>query len=518
MNRRQRIPIRVLLARVLFLFSSLPIALAPSLPILFLGCGPAPRKADLIIGVEQEPASLDPRVGSDVAADRVFRLLYRGLFEAGRDFRPVPDLVESWSQPSPTRYLFRLKHGIRFSDGRSLTARDVAYTLNSIRTGAVASFKKGDLDRIASASSTSEEDLVITLREPFPPILSALNLGIVPEGTRPDDPPVGAGPFRFKSWVRGLWLVFERNPYAEVPPASPSVAFKVIPDPVVRSLEMRRGSVDLVVNDLPPDTLEYFEEHGYPIHRAPGASYAYVGLNCARPPLDEPKVRRALALALNREALIRFVLQGFARPATGLLCPEHWAYDPAGGPLPYDPEAAERLLDTAGMKRGDGGERFALDYKTSENKVSRLIAVAAAQDWAKIGVDVSVRSLEWGTFYGDVKRGDFDCFGLTWVGVTDPDGFRLRFSSAAFAPDGLNRGRYANPEVDRLVEEGARENDPNRREALYEQVQRALAKDAPYISLWWPDSVCVTQKEVTGVDLPPDGNFSFIARVRRSPN
>jgi peptide/nickel transport system substrate-binding protein len=454
-------------------------------------------------------------VGSDVAADRAFRRLYRGLFEVGRDFRPVPDLVESWSQPSPTRYLFRLKHGIRFSDGSPLTARDVAYTLDSIRTGAVASFKKGDLDRIASVTSTSAEERVITLREPFPPILSALNLGIVPEGCRPGDPPVGAGPYRLKSWVHGLWLVFEQNPYAEVPPASPSVAFKVIPDPVVRSLEMRRGSVDLVVNDLPPDTLEYFKEHGYPIHRTPGASYAYVGMNCTRPPLDKPDVRRGLALALNRGALIRFVLQGFARPATGLLCPEHWAYDPAGGPLPYDPVAAERLLDAAGLMRGRGGVRFALDYMTSENKVSRLIAVAAAQDWAKIGVAVSVRSLEWGTFYGDVKRGDFDCFGLTWVGVTDPDGFRLRFSSAAFSPDGLNRGRYASLEVDRLVDAGARETDSKRREALYEQVQRVLAKDAPYISLWWPDSVCVTQKDVTGVSLPPDGNFSFIARVRR---
>jgi peptide/nickel transport system substrate-binding protein len=272
-----------------------------------------------------------------------------------------------------------------------------------------------------------------------------------------------------------------------------------------------------VVNDLPPDTLEYFEENGYPIHRAPGASYAYIGLNCDRPPLDRSAVRRALALALNRDALIHFVLQDFARPATGLLCPEHWAYDPAGGPLPHDPAAAERLLDAAGLSRGNGGVRFTLDYKTSENKVSRLIAVAAAQDWAKIGVEVSVRSLEWGTFYGDVKRGDFGCFGLTWVGVTDPDGFRLRFSSAAFAPSGLNRGRYANREVDRLVEEGAREPEPIHRKALYAEVQRVLAEDAPYISLWWPDAVCVTQKDVTDVDLPPDGNFSFIARVRRTP-
>ena len=115
-----------------------------------------------------------------------------------------------------------------------------------------------------------------------------------------------------------------------------------------------------------------------------------------------------------------------------------------------------------------------------------------------------------------MKRGDFRPFGKTWVGVTDPDGLRLRFSSAAFPPEGLNRGRYANPEVDRLVEEGAREPDPAKRKALYAQVQQILAQDAPYISLWWPDAVCVTQKGVTGVELPPDGNFGFLLRVRRT--
>ena len=485
------------------------------LPFLLSGCGQAPRKAELVVGVEQDPGSLDPRVGSDVAADRAFRLLYRGLFTIGPDFKPVPDLVESWSQPSPTRYRFLLRRDIRFSDGSELTARDAAFTLDSVRTGAVASFKKGDLDRIASIAVPSPYELDVELREPCAAFLSGLNIGIVPAGHVPEAPPVGAGPYRLASWDRGLWLVFERNPYAARRAASATLAFKVVPDPVVRGLEMRRGSVDMVVNDLPPDSLAYFAAHGYPLYRAPGASYAYIGLNCSRPPLDRPEVRRALALAVNRGAIIRYILHDFARPATGLLCPEHWAYDPAGGPVPFAPAEAERLLDAAGLPRGTDGVRFRLSYKTSENKVSRQIAVAAAQDLAKIGVDVQIQSLEWGTFYGDVRRGDFDAFGLTWVGVTDPDGFRLRFSSRAFPPDGLNRGRYSSPEVDRLLEEGARDADLERRKAVYAQVQRLLAQDAPYISLWYPDAVCVTQKDVEGVDLPPDGNFSFLPKVHR---
>ena len=506
--------VRPFLARIFLLVSSLPITLSPHLPILLTGCGPPPRKAALIVAVEQEPSSLDPRVGSDVAADRAFRLLHRGLFKIGPNFAPEMDLVASWEQVSPTRYRFLLKKGVRFSDGRPLRARDAAYTIESVRSGAVASFKKGDLDRIRAVSAPTPDELVVELKEPFAPILSALNLGIVPEGTRPEDPPVGAGPYRLESWTRGLWLVFETNPYAADKPASATVAFKVIPDPVVRGLEMRRGSVDLVVNDLPPDTLAYFGSHGYPVIRAPGSSYAYIGLNCARPPLDRTQVRRALAMAVDRDALLKYLLHDFGRGATGLLPPEHWAYNAGGGPAPHDPQAAESLLDAAGLPRGSGGIRFRISYKTSENKISRQIAIAVAQDLSKVGVEASIQSLEWGTFYGDVKRGDFDAFGLTWVGVTDPDGYRLRFSSAAFPPQGLNRGRYANPEVDRLVEEGAREPDPVRRKALYGEVQRLLALDAPYISLWWPDAVCVTQRGVMGVELPPDGNFSFIARVR----
>jgi peptide/nickel transport system substrate-binding protein len=264
---------------------------------------------------------------------------------------------------------------------------------------------------------------------------------------------------------------------------------------------MRRGSVDLVVNDLPPDTLAWFQTHGYPVHRVPGSSYAYIGLNCSRGPLRERAVRQALAYAVNRAALIASIERGFARPATGLLCPEHWAYCGDVATYPYDPGRARRLLDGAGFPPGPDGIRFRLSYKTSQNKVSQQIATAVAQDFAKVGVGVDLQSLEWGTFYGDVKRGDFDCFGLTWVGVTDPDGFRLRFSSKALPPDGFNRGRYADPGVDELLEAGARESDEHDRRQIYAQVQKILAQDVPYISLWWPDAVCVTQKDVEDVHV-----------------
>lgn len=484
------------------------------LAALGASCGRAPKVAKLVVCVEEEPASLDPRLGADVAADRVFRLLYRGLFTVGEDQRPVADLVESWAQEDPTHYRFVLKRGVRFSDGREVRAADAAFTLRSILDPSLPSFRKGDLDRVASVEADGPYDLRLVLREPFAPILSCLTVGILPEGTPPNaSPPVGCGPYRLKRWERGQWLVFEANPYAEAPPASTTLALKIVPDPVVRALEMRRGSVDLEVNDLPPDSLAYFQAHGYQVLRRPGSSYAYLGLNLSRPPLDRQGVRQALALAIDREAVIQNILRGFARPASGLLPPEHWAYEGSVPRFPHDPRQAAALLDREGLAPGPGGVRFALTYKTSQNKVSQQIATAFAQDLAAVGVLVRIQSLEWGTFYGDVQRGDFDLFALTWVGVTDPDGFRLRFDSAAVPPEGFNRGRYANAEVDRLVREGALAFDVARRRALYARVQQILAGDLPYLSLWWPDAVCVAKPGVTGIRLPPDGNFSFLSGV-----
>lgn len=490
--------------------------LLPLLALLGAACGGPPRRASLVVAVEADPTSLDPRVGSDVASDRAHRLLHRGLFATAPDGAPVPDLCRSFRFEDARTLLFTMEDGVRFSDGRPVTARDAAATVRSILENRPPSFRKGDLLAVASVEAPDLRTLRIRLKEPFAPLLSVLTFGILPAGealrAQPPEIPTGCGPYRLRRRVRGQWLFFERNPYAHPAPRSPTVAFKVVPDPVVRGLELRRGGVDLVVNDLPPDTLRHFLRRGYTVVRSPGSSFAYVGLHCGHPPLDRPEVRRALSLALDRAALVRSLLAGFARPAAGLLPPEHWAAAPLSPPA-FDPEKAQRLLDEAGLLRRRDGVRFRLSYKTSENKVSRAVASVLAEQWAAVGVEAEVRWLEWGTFYGDVKAGRFDAFGLTWVGVIDPDGLRLRFSSTAFPPEGLNRGRYKNPFVDDLLFRAAREAEQEARRTLYVKAQRILAEEAPVLPLWHPDAVCVARPAVEGIVLPPDGNFSFLARV-----
>lgn len=484
--------------------------------LLLAGCSPAPRRATLILAVEEGPSSLDPRTGSDQASERLFHLLYRGLFRTGAGMEAAPDLAESAEFLSPTHCRVRLRSGLRFSDGAPLRARDVAFTLRSILDDRPVSWRKADLRIVRSVEVVDPWTLDLHLHAPFAPFLQTLTVGIVPEGTpeHPQAPPPGAGAFVMKEHLPRQWVVLEANPFSQRPPASASLALKVVPDPVVRALELRRGGVDMVVNDLPPDSAAWFEgRKGFQLLRSPGANYAYLGIHCGRPPLDDPRVRRALAMAVDREALLKHLQRGLGRTATGLLCPENWAFreTPAAE---HDLEQAIRLLEEAGLKADAEGVRLRMKYKTSMSKTSRQLATAIQEQLAQAGIAAEVNSLEWGTFYGDVVKGDFDLFGLTWVGVADPDALRLRFHSRAAPPDGLNRGRFANTRLDGLLDSAAAEADKGRRGLLYGEAQELLAREVPYVSLWWPDNVVVAKEGLAPFTVPPDGSFRFLVDVR----
>lgn len=470
--------------------------------------------------MEEGPSSLDPRTGSDQASERLFHLLYRGLFVTGAGMQAAPDLAESAEALSDVRYRIRLRPNLRFSDGSPLTARDAVFTLRSILDGSPASWRRADLKVVKEIVLVDALTFELRLHAPFAPFIQTLTVGIIPEGTpaRVAAPPPGAGPFALKTLIPRQWVVLEANPFAETPPSTASLALKVVPDPVVRALELRRGGVDMVVNDLPPDSAAWFGHRaGFQLLRSPGANYAYLGLNCSRAPLNRPGVRRAIATAVDRDALLRHLQRGLGRPATGLLCPENWAYR-ATPPVEHSTEAAVRLLEAEGLHPGPDGVRLRLKYKTSMSKTSRQLATAIQEQFAKTGIAAEVNSLEWGTFYGDVVKGDFDLFGLTWVGIADPDALRLRFHSAAAPPEGMNRGRFADARLDALLDAASLQPDRAPRARLYGDAQELLASELPYVSLWWPDNVVIAKDGIAPFTVPPDGSFRFLAGVRwKSP-
>ena len=249
-----------------------------------------------------------------------------------------------------------------------------------------------------------------------------------------------------------------------------------------------------------------------------GTTYAYLAFNFDDPLLARREVRQALAYATDRHTLIKHLMNNQARPADSLLPPNHWAYAPAPSEFsyPYNPARAEGLLDAAGFLRNAGGKgpRLHLTLKTSTDETSRLIAAVLQDQWRRVGIELELRPLEFATLFSDVGRGNFQIYFLRWVGANnDPDIFEYVFHSRKIPPEGANRGRYRNPELDTLLDRARVEHDRQKRKQLYAQVQRIVAEDLPYLSLWYPDNVCLHSRRVSNVQLTPAGDYDFVRGI-----
>jgi peptide/nickel transport system substrate-binding protein len=221
-------------------------------------------------------------------------------------------------------------------------------------------------------------------------------------------------------------------------------------------------------------------------------------------------VRRAIAYALDRTAIIRHLLKGQGMPASGLLAPRHWAYTSDVTLYPYDPPRARALLDAAGFPDPDGAgpePRFRLLYKGSTLHSRRRFAEVLQQQLSAVGIALELRSYEWGTLYADIRRGNFQIFALAWVGVSDPDIYHALFHSDMIPPRGNNRGGFVDPAVDRLLDAGRRTADRTQRRETYAAVQRALATSLPIIPLWWTPTVAVHTPRLRGFEPHPDGSL-----------
>ncbi|MBI2880011.1 MAG: ABC transporter substrate-binding protein, partial [Candidatus Tectomicrobia bacterium] len=478
----------------------------------------------ITVALEANPTNLDPRFSLDVASARVTQLVFNGLVRKDRRSRIVPDLAVRWEQPDPTTYIFHLRKDAAFHDGAPLTSADVAYTFRSILDPATGSPKRAGYEVIREIATPDPYTAVFHLKKPFSPFLAQMVADIVPvraasAGGRFGLRPVGTGPFRFVRSATDQEVVLEANPrYHEGTPAVAGVRYKIIPDGLVRLFELQKGTVDLTVNAVSPDSLSRLERRpGLRAIRAPGTNFSYLGFNLEDPALSRRKVRRAIAHAIDRDAIIRHILRGLARPATGLLPESHWAYWKDVTTYPFNPALARRLLDEAGYPDPDGdGEapRFRLSFKTSQNETRIEIAEVMQEQLRRAGIAVDIRSFEWGTFFADVRKGNFQLYTLTWVGVLDPDIYFYIFHSRSVPPNGANRGRYRNPALDRWLEAGRRLAEEGARREAYRRAQQILAEDLPYVNLWHSTNVAVMSRRVEGFVLYPDEDMISLKDVR----
>lgn len=488
---------------------------------LLAGCGRT-RNDDantLTFLIESMPINLDPRIGTDAQSQHLDGLIFDSLVSHDNQMNIVPDLAASWDVPNPLTYVFHLRRGVKFHDGRALTSADVKYTFDSILSGAMPSPKRGGFLLIQSIEAPDDATVVFHLREPSASFLWNMDkeaFGIVPVGSGAGvaQNPIGTGPFRVVRIEQDEDVVVERNPeYFGGVPKIERVRFKVVPEAIVRALELCKGSADIGgVNSLTPDmVLALTKQPDLFAEDRPGTVVSYIALNFDDPILAHREVRQALAYATDRATLIRYLLRSQARAASGLLPPNHWAYEPNVKQYGYDPALAERLLDAAGFPRGTDGVRIHLTMKTSTEESTRLLGEALADEWIKVGVALTLRPLENATFQADIGRGNFQLYTLRWLGANnDPDIYDLVFNSKRMPPNGYNRGHYHNPEMDALIDRQRVEPDREKRKAIVSEIQKIAAVDEPYINLWFNDNVCVHRGRVSGIEVSPGGNYDFL--------
>ena len=472
--------------------------------------------------IEAAPTNLDPRIGVDAFSEDLDGLMFDSLVAHDQRLNVVADLAQKWETPNPTTYVFHLKPNVKFHDGRPLTSADVKFTFDSISSGAIKTAKAGSFRIVQSIETPDVSTVIFHLREPYASFLWDLTkpgIGIVPQGSGVElaQHPIGTGPFQFVSTTTDEEILVERNPnYFGGAADIPRVRFRIVPDAIVRALELRKGTGDVTVNSLTPDiVLSFQNDPNAAIEDQAGTTLAYIAVNFDDPILSHREVRQALAYATDRNTLIQNLLRGMALPAGSLLPANHWAYEPKAKQYDYNTQQAEALLDQAGFRRGADGIRFHITLKTSTDQSTRLLAEAIADEWKRVGVALDLRSLEFATFYADITHGSFQLYTLRLVGGNnDPDIFEYVFSSKKMPPNGANRGHYKNPRLDGLLDQARVEMDREKRKTILSQIQKLVAEDEPFINLWYADNVCVRRQRLTNVVLPPAGDFDFLDLAR----
>ena len=508
-------PLRTSLVQnaILVLFSTISL-------LSLLSCSSKPDPNTLVMIVESSPTNLDPRVGVDAVSERIDSLIFDDLLDRDEHLNVKPALAESWEIRDPVTYVFHLRHGVRFHDGRALTSKDVKWTFDSLLQGKIHSTKSAVYRYVDHLEAPDDYTIIFHLKEPFAALLWNLSdgaIGIVPEGSGPDITahPIGSGPFRFVSARLDRDVVVERNDnYWGEKPHIQRVQFNVVPDTTTRALELRKGSADVALTALTADLeVTLARESTLQVVRTPGTILGYLAFNLRDPILKDVRVRQAIAYAIDRQPLIHYIWHDYARPADSILPPESWAHDGNVRKYEHDPARARQILDDAGYKEVNG-VRFHITMKTATEETGRLMATIFQQQLREVGIAVDIRSFEFATFFSDVTRGQFQFYTLRWIGGNeDPDIFEYVYSSSRFPPNGANRGFYFNPRVDALITAGRREPDQNKRKEIYSHLQQVLAEDVPSINLWYFDNVMVANKRIKNIKLDPSGSYDFLKTV-----
>lgn len=507
--------------------------------LLLLGGCRGGARTQFVAALDSDVVTLDPLQGTDAASSRLQQLIFNSLLRKNEKFEYVGDLATDYQVSDDGKAVtFTLHDGVTFHDGKPLTSADAKYTLDALlaskKNKAAAFFETAPGGQpqpyIVAVEAPDPLTLVIRLRKPWSSLLGNLvSVPVIPQGSFDTQAkhPVGSGPFKYVSRDESQLLVdLEANEsYWQGAPQIKQLRVRTIKDANTLQAELLSGRIDLVSGaaNLSPDSFMFLGQiPRLQVKQFPGANIVYLGFNCERPPLDNVRVRQAIAYAINRESLVRDLMLGQARVASSILPESSWAYDP-GQQYPYDPARAKQLLDEAGFPDPDGdGPRMRfnkpISFKISAGNTAVSQYANVIQNWLKaVGVPVSIETFETSTLLQQLREGQFEMTTLRWVGGNqDPVFLRDLFHSSQVPTAEratVNRSRYRSPEFDRVIDEAVNTLDRTKARALYVQAQQIVSRDLPLLPLWYPDIIVVSRRGVENIQVDPSNDFSFLRSV-----
>jgi peptide/nickel transport system substrate-binding protein len=498
-----------------------------------------------VVALSDNIKTIDP-IGSpsvDAASERVRTLIFNSLVKKDEKFDYVPELASNIQRSDDGLvFTFTLRDGVTFHDGRPFTSADAKYTLDTVLASTfakAASFFEGSgtskTAYIKSVEAPDAHTLIIRLNKQWTGLLPNLvAIPMIPKGTYEPDlkngklpeqatHPLGTGPFKFKSYDQVQQVVdLEANKaYWDGPPTISALRVRVISESNAMQAELQSGRVDIapLATSLSPDAIKALGQNpNLNVKQFEGSNLNLLTFNTAEPPLDNVKVRQAIAYAIDRESIIRDLVLNQGAIAHAILPEASWAY--ARPPTyQFDPNKAKQLLDEAGFRDpdGDGPQmRWAkpLLFRISGSSAAARQYSGVIQNYLKnVGIPVAIETSEFNTMRQQVQNGQFQVNYSQWVGGNqDPIFYHDLFATSEIATPtrGLNRSRYSNPELDKILDEAANTYDHAKAAPLYAKAQEIISRDVPVFPLWYQANMVIAKKNVGNIHVNASGDWGFV--------
>lgn len=510
--------------------------------LMILPAGCRTRSDAFVIALGDNIRTIDP-IGSpstEAASERVSTLIFNRLVKKDEKFDYVGDLASDIKRSdNGLTFTFTLRDGVKFHDGRPFSSADAKYTLDLLLASSFAksaSFFEGTgankQSYIKSVDAPDPKTLIVALNKPWVGLLSNLvAIPIIAKDSYESQKthPMGTGPFKFINYDNSQQVVdLEAFPeYWEGASKLQTVRVRVIPDMNAMQAELQSGRVDIapMPTSLQPDAVKRLEgDPNLQVKVFNGSNVLLLTINTASAPLDNVKVRQAIAYAIDRQTIINTLVAGYGEVAHSIIPEESWAYS-TGQMYSYNPATAKRLLDEAGFRDPDGdGPRMRFDkpvrYGVSGSSIAgRNYAVVIQNQLQEVGIPVEIQTYEGNTLFDEMRRGNFQIGYSQWVGGNqDPIFYKDLFATSEIPTEtkiSRNRSRYSNPELDKLVEEAVNTFDREKARELYVRIQEIVSRDVPVFPMWYQSNIVIARKNVGNIQVNASGDWGFVKNLTR---